>query len=176
VGITIGDALTVVSVFAALGFSIWACSILATLLAKDRVTRAKDRLVAAPGRSMFAGVLFGVLWTALFMTILGIPNPITKIIGIIGLGCLGSLAAVGLGGIATLVAERIGEVDPQFGSFAGLVRGATLVVLATITPLIGWFFLGPIALFASIGAGLHTVVSRHHERAVSPAESSNGGL
>ncbi len=163
-GITIGDALTVLSIVAALCLSAWAILIGVSLICHNRVAAAADRLTSHTGSCVFWGAVWTFVVGGLSLAALQVPHPLVKILALASLGGLMLLAAVGAGGIVHLIAERIQLRDPGFSGFIGLVRGATTVVLAAMLPVAGWFFLGPLILAGSMGAGLHAVAVRNPRR------------
>jgi len=58
---------------------------------------------------------------------------------------------LGLSALTSLAGERIGEGN---SSFRRQLRGSLLIVLAGLTPYIGWFAFTPIMLIMSLGAGI----------------------
>lgn len=175
-GITMGDALSVVSAFLALGVSLWATTMLAALLAPHKARVAQERLASAPYRTGFVGLVSGFLWAGLGIVLLTQPVPVVKLAGLVVLGTLACTLAVGLAGVSQLLAEAVGRRDPSLAAYTTLARGAGLVVAAAILPLVGWFFLGPIVLLVSVGAGFRALVERQRESTEATVPPELGGL
>jgi len=156
-GITIGDALTVVSIVAALGLSAWASMIAANLLFSNRTARASSTIAATPWRIGFSGLVVGFIWLAITTILASIPNPLTKLIAFGLYGLFMAVTAVGAGGLARLMRDRICAGDPQFSITMALARAATWIVLVGLLPMVGWFLLAPVMLCVSFGAGVDAV-------------------
>jgi len=65
------------------------------------------------------------------------------------------IAALGLTGLTSLVGERMGEGATPFRMH---LRGSLLVLLAGLTPYIGWFAFSPLAVITGFGAALQAVL------------------
>src|SRR5207244_1031003 len=92
--------------------------------------------------------------------LLGNPNPLVKLVGWALLSYLLAISAVGGGGLALLVGERIGRMEPGISRFSALARGAGLIVVMGLVPLFGWFAYVPLVIVIAIGAGGQAIFSR----------------
>ncbi|MBL8086984.1 MAG: hypothetical protein JNM85_02795 [Chthonomonas sp.] len=155
-GITMGDALTVMGLFAGLGLSSWAAMIVAALLFPSRAEVAQAAIVK-PGRTVGLGLATGFVGIGFSLVLLSVPQPLAKLIGFAGLGTMLCIAAVGGAGLSRLLMTRIHAIDPSWGPFPSLARASTLVVLMGLLPIIGWFLLGPAMFVLMIGAGTRSL-------------------
>lgn len=155
-GITIGDSLTVVSLVAALGLSTWATLVAITLLLPTRSQQAQRALTQRTGASFGYGLVVGIAFLMIGIILLNVPNPIAKILGIGVFGSWMLLMGLGAAGLIRELQSRMHSEDSHFSGLLALVRGATWVVLSTMLPFIGWFFIGPLMIVACTGAGALT--------------------
>lgn len=169
-GITIGDALAVVGVFLGVCGSLWALVLGASLLFPTKAAAAQgalERPWACFLRGLLAVATLGLLAVALTAS----PGPLGKLLGIALYVFLLAISAIGGAGITHASAERIRELDPEGSAFSALVRGAGILVLSGLVPVLGWFGIAPIALLVSLGAGLKAVFSRRAAEVSATAES-----
>ena len=167
-GITLGDVTSVLAFVAAIGFSIWSSTLLSALLFHEKAKRAQRLLQSAPGRTMASGLVWGFITIGLSVAFASQPLPIAKLIGFAGIGLTLLLASIGWAGLAFAAQERITTLDNQFSPLVGLVKCATWITLAAITPVLGWMLVGPVLLVAGIGAGWNSIFSG---RAPAPAST-----
>jgi sorbitol-specific phosphotransferase system component IIC len=62
---------------------------------------------------------------------------------------------IGLGAVIVLMGERLGKVRLPFLTY---LRGGGLLLLACITPFIGWFVFTPLVIWASLGSVIAILV------------------
>jgi hypothetical protein len=125
------------------------------LLLPEPIQQARSILENHPWRAIFLGFLnlFGAgILVALLQTLANqvwetqpIANALSFIIGIyLAVGMM-----VGLCAVILLVSQRLGQLRRPF--FTNL-RGGGLLLLACITPIVGWFVFTPLLVAASIGS------------------------
>ena len=73
---------------------------------------------------------------------------------------------MGGAGLSLAASRRIREMDPDASEFSALVRGAGVLVLSGLLPVLGWFGIAPVALLVSLGAGLKAVFARRSQPVV----------
>ena len=151
---TLGDILAALAVVFIIGVS-WAATILLAALGfPASVARAEFSLTASPGQCAARGagtvLAFGLLAGGLLSAGAG---PM-KLLGGAVLGSLGMVAAMGSAGVIHLLARRIDALGSPLSPFGSLTRAAILYVSAGYLPVIGWFFLVPVALLLSLGSGV----------------------
>jgi hypothetical protein len=131
------------------------------------VKRARQKLEASPGRSFLVGIINVVFWCVVLVLwfewtrynggpdimayLIGSALVVLLLIGIIIPGVPGLVALAGLTGARwNASASPLGQD----------LRGGLLLVLACLTPYIGWFIFTPALLSTAVGAGLLTFFQR----------------
>lgn len=135
------------------------------------VERARLRLEAGLGKSFLLGLVnllfFGVIaliliwlaglirdsWSGLFAFVAVMLAFIALLIVLL----LAILTLNGLSALAVLLGGRIGAAPSPFWSQA---RGGLLLVLAGLTPYVGWFLFTPFAVCISLGASLRALFQK----------------
>lgn len=122
------------------------------------VETARDILTASFGRSFLLGLVNFLFFGALVALLArlgqqasGLLAAILVLLAIVLALALTTLMLLGLSALTSLAGERIGEGNT---SFRRHLRGSLLLVLAGLTPYIGWFAFAPIMLITSLGAGI----------------------
>ncbi|MCB8932161.1 MAG: hypothetical protein M9921_15475 [Fimbriimonadaceae bacterium] len=158
-GITIGDALAAVGGLLGICASIWALVVGCSLLFGQAAERA-EREIEHPWRSFGVGLLVALTLGVVSFALVASPVPLLKLLGTVLYVVLLFVASVGGAGVAGTAARRIREMDPDLSPFAALVRGAGILVLSGILPVLGWFGIAPIALLVALGAGTLATLKR----------------
>lgn len=122
------------------------------------VEKTRDILAVSFGRSFVLGLVNFLFFGALVALLArfgqqarGILAAILILLAIILALALTGFTLLGLSALTSLAGERIGEGT---SSFRRHLRGSLLLVLAGLTPYIGWFAFAPIMLITSLGAGI----------------------
>ena len=141
------------------------------------VERARQKLEASPGRCFLVGIINAVFWCVVLVLWFewtqynGGPDIMAYLIGsaLVVLLMIGIIipGVPGLVGLAGLTGARWNASASPLGQD---LRGGLILVLACMTPYVGWFILTPALLSASIGAGLLTFFQR---KAKPPALEEN---
>lgn len=151
---TLGDVLAVIAAVLTIGAA-WAATILLVALAfPARAARAETQLTASPGLCLArglgtvlaAGLLAALCWGAA-------AGPARLLSGLL-LGGLGTVAAVGSAAMTRLLAGRIDAMGSPMAPFASLTRASGLYVASGFLPVVGWFFVMPVALLLAVGSGV----------------------
>ena len=169
-GITIGDALAVVGGLFAICISVWTLVMATTMLFGARAERA-ETAIGRPWRCFFVGLAVALTLGLLAVAMTSAPNPAAKLVGTLLYVVLLSISAVGGAGLALAASRRVRELDPEASAFSALARGAGVLVLSALVPLLGWFGIAPIALLVGLGAGVQSVFGRAAIPAAEPAGS-----
>lgn len=169
-GITIGDALAVVGTLFGVCASAWALVVGCALLFGNAAERAEHE-VERPWKCLGIGTLLALTLGVLSFALVASPAGPLKLLGTILYVVLLFVAAVGATGIAGTAARRIREMDPEISPFSALVRGAGVLVLSGILPLLGWFGIAPAVLLISLGAGTMAALRRRAPAAANSVES-----
>lgn len=129
-------------------------------LMPQRTARAHQLLQAQPGRALLIG-LVNALFFGLLAAVLAQLGDLGGLLALLLLLALGALAAVGVAGAVRLLHARmfINEAN-EAESVKGLGKTAVWLILAALSPLLGWFVLTPLLLLAGLGAALMTIVGR----------------
>jgi hypothetical protein len=153
-GITIGDALTVVSLIGGTCLALWAMMVGMVMLFSRRAGQAAAHLERSPAGALLIGAVLTTAVVVANVVLQQAPNGLVRLIGwSLIYGAL-SISLVGASGLAMLVGGRIQRMDGRMSAFSGLTRGAALIVIAGLLPLLGWFLFIPLIMMFSLGAGL----------------------
>ena len=127
-----------------------------------QVARARQKLEASPVRSFLVGIINVIFWfviliiwffwtqyngVSMMIYLIGCVLLILLVIGLIIPGIPGLVA------LAQLTGVRFNGSASPLGQD---LRGGLLLVLACLTPYVGWFIFTPAVLSTAIGAGLMT--------------------
>ncbi len=169
--VTIGDVLAVVGIVVASVLSLWALVMAMSLLFSERTAIARARIEHSPGKVTLLGAVIALVLGIVVAGLLNQPNGFLKLVGWIIYLLLLVVGAIGFSGLSRLVAERLSRIEPSLTPYAALSRGALFCVLATFVPILGWFLVGPLMGFASVGAGIEALWAR--SPALAPSQPAN---
>ncbi len=136
----------------------------ANLLFPLPVQRTHEALEASFGRAFLLGLVNGLFILAVGALLLKLGEGAGKVIGailILLLLCLllglVALTILGLSAFTRLIGERMSAGKSVFGNH---LLGGALIVLAGLTPYLGWFIFTPLILFAGLGAAIQALIRR----------------
>jgi hypothetical protein len=158
--VTIGDVLAVIGIVTATILSVWALVMAVSTLFEARAARARARIEHSPGRVTLLGAVMALLLGIVAGALLNHPIPWLKLLGWVLYLLLLLIGAIGFSGLAGLLAQRLAHLEPALTPYAALSRATLFCVLAALVPILGWFVVGPLMAFASIGAGAYALVQR----------------
>jgi hypothetical protein len=128
------------------------------------VQRTREALEASFGRAFLLGLVNGLFILAVGALLLKLGEGAGKVIGailILLLLCLllglVALTIVGLSAFTRLIGERMSAGKSVFGNH---LLGGALIILAGLTPYLGWFIFTPLILFAGLGAAIQALMRR----------------
>ncbi|MBC8143225.1 MAG: hypothetical protein H7Y38_17500 [Armatimonadetes bacterium] len=150
---TFGDVLAITLLITVTITTLWAGLVAFTVLFSRRAQVAANALKDAPGKQIGIGALIALVAGTISVMLMTAGGPVAMI-GFAMLAAALALAVLGSSGIALLIAERLQTLEPGQSRLRGATVGAALAVATGLLPVIGWFFLMPALLFASLGAGL----------------------
>lgn len=157
---TIGDSFAIVALLVGLGLTSWAMMLGAAILFAQKAQAARTITEQHPWRSFAIGIVV-LLTVGLFSLVaIQVPNPATKLFGTMGLLGLASISMFGMSGLCMILAGRIRAMEPGLSVYASLVKGATVIVIASFLPMLGWFFVAPLLFIVSLGVGVQAMLSR----------------
>lgn len=151
---TVGEVNATALFILAIGVTLWAAIVVCALVLVEPTRKAEHALAMRGGRTLTNG-LFLTLGVGVVALLVAQAGGLGQIIGLlIAFGLVG-VACVGSAGLSSVAAARIQQGSgAQISRFGAITRAAGLLVVAGFTPLFGWFFVLPITMFASVGAGL----------------------
>jgi hypothetical protein len=136
------------------------------LLLPTLVERTRLALESSLGRSLllglvnflFAGVLVALLiWsTKIGGVVAGVSVFLAGLVGLIVI----VLVMLGLVASTSLLGSRMGEAKSPI---AAQLRGGALLLLACLTPYLGWFIFTPLVVWTALGAGIQSMLRRKSE-------------
>ena len=128
------------------------------------ITPQSTVIAASFGRSFLLGLVnflfFGAIAALLVKLGQGAGRPVAAVLTLLALLLVLALTVflvLGLAALTSLLGERIGEGTSPFRRH---LRGGLLLVLAGLTPYIGWFAFTPLALLTGLGAALQATFSK----------------
>ncbi|MBW3623862.1 MAG: hypothetical protein KY468_10695 [Armatimonadetes bacterium] len=154
---TIGDVLAVVAGVFGVGLSVWALLVGVAVMFGSAAHRGKAILLLSPFKVIVTGLLAGAVIGFIAVALMNQANGALKLAGIALLLGLLAVSALGGGGLATIMAERVRRQDGGLSPFAALGRGAALLVIVANIPFFGWFLLLPVMTVVSLGLGIRTL-------------------
>lgn len=137
--------------------------VLLTVLFPGTIRRAQRAVGEMPGRSLLLGIVNLLFLIALVLVLSSAGERSGG-----GRGLLGALAIppglaliagllLGMACISALVGERL---SPERGAVSQAVIGAASLVLASLTPFLGWFLFFPYAALVGLGGLVIGLFSR----------------
>ena len=115
------------------------------------VERARTRLERTPWASFWLGVVVAIFFLIPILILLNLPAGFAKFLGFVGLGVMLVLSSIGAAGQASRFADKLNRLG-NFSQIGAFIRGAVILELASVFPILGWFVFFPIATLASLGA------------------------
>ncbi len=148
----IGDVLGTVGLIGGICLSLWVMLIALALLFEEKAHAARRVLENQAGRALGLGLALALPLGFLSIALFKAPGGF-KLLGWIVLLSLLATSLLGGSGLALLLGERIAAQAPQLSLLGALSRGAGMLALAWIFPVVGWFLIGPLAVIIGLGAG-----------------------
>lgn len=157
---TAGDIQATIGFFLGVALTSWATLLTFKLLFPARVGRAAENLAENTWKTVAVGTGFVLVAGFISLTLLGLPLPLAKLLGMVMIGWLLAVSLVGAGGLTSLLAKRIEEMGAGLSPFAAYSRAAMVLIGFCLLPLAGWFVFAPAVLAVSAGAGWAVVMVR----------------
>ena len=155
---TIGDVLLLcVGIFGSLTAA-WAGAVLSAILFPERTHKASKDIEDHPWGTFFIGLGIIVPLSVLAFVLAAPPFSPLAVLLIISILAIASL---GSGGMARLVARRIDDQGGAKSSYQAITRGAALIMVAEMLPVVGWMLVFPYVQIASFGAGVKSLFKKH---------------
>ena len=145
--------ITVIALFASL-----------SLLFPAPIEKTRNHFENAPERSLLLGIVnfvFFAVVTALFVWLTeetgGLLNGIFILLGGVVIGSFAIFTLFGLTALSSILGERMGSGKTPFTSN---LRGGALLLLAGLSPYIGWFIFTPLMIWAGFGAAISALLRK----------------
>ncbi|MFT6862318.1 MAG: hypothetical protein ACJAVK_000876 [Akkermansiaceae bacterium] len=140
--------------FVILGFFVITVAywVAAVALAPGLVERTCDRFGSSPWKALLIGVALGI---PLIAAGLGMANggpPVLKVAGIVVVLLILLLGLCGSAGLCLRIGKGLVNPIDEAQPWLRVKRGGIVLGLMIIFPVLGWFFVFPVAIFAGIGA------------------------
>jgi len=166
--VTIGDSFAIVAVLGGICLSAWSLIMAIALIFPGKARSARERIVARPWASFFIGLLIWATFGFVSFAFLASPLPLAKLVGWMGVLTLASVASIGSAGLAFLASERLRAMAPDQTPYASLSKSAAYIVIAGLVPILGWFLIVPLLVFASTGSGVAALLVRERQATEAP--------
>ena len=128
------------------------------LLFPAAVDRARLRIQYTPGKSFWLGLAVLVAFLIPILILLNLPSGFMKFLGFVAIGVMLILSSIGAAGLASRFADKLNRLG-SFSAIGAFVRGAVIIELASILPIVGWFIFLPIATVTSLGAAAFALLN-----------------
>ena len=122
------------------------------LLFPALIARAQTRVEKTLARSFWLGLVIVIVVTIPIVVLMALPFGPAKFLGWILLAVALAFSSIGSAGIAAHLGERMKQAGNNYRSLNAFIRGAVIPELATFFPVLGWFFIWPVALITAFGA------------------------
>lgn len=156
---TIGDVLAFVGFIGGVCLSLWVLLIGVALLFETKANAARRVLENEAPRAF--GLGFVLLLPLGFAAIAMLNGPgALKFCGLVLLSLLLAISLLGGAGLSLLLGERTGMRAPEISPFAALSRGAGMMSVAWLFPVLGWFLVAPASIITGLGAGAKVLWKR----------------
>ena len=122
------------------------------LLFPSVVGRAQTRVEKTLAGTFWLGLIIVIALMVPVIILMALPFGPAKFVGWILLAASLALSSIGSAGIAAHLGEQMKRSGNAFNPLSAFVRGAVVLELAAFFPILGWFFLWPLALITAFGA------------------------
>ena len=116
------------------------------------VARAQTRVEKTLAGTFWLGLMIVTALAIPIVILLALPFGPAKFLGWILLATSLAFSAIGSAGIAAHLGERMKQTGNNYAPLNAFLRGAVVLELAAFFPVLGWFFLWPLALITAFGA------------------------
>ena len=122
------------------------------LLFPSVIARAQIRIEKTLSRTFWLGLVIVIALAIPIVILLALPFGPAKFLGWILLATSLALSSIGSAGIAAHLGERMKQMGNNYSPLNAFIRGSVVLELAAFFPVLGWFFLWPLALITAFGA------------------------
>ena len=129
------------------------------------VERCRQSYQTRPILSIALGAGVGIPGTALGVMFMNLGNPLGQFMGVSTLFLLVSLAILGSAGLASLIGHRLNSPQDAHQPWKRVYRGAIVLAITFVFPLVGWFLVLPVTFLSGFGAALMSLKWRKKQSA-----------
>lgn len=122
------------------------------LLFPNLIKRAQTRVEKSLASSFWLGLVVVIAVVIPIIVLTALPFGPAKFFGWVLIAASLALSSIGSAGIAAHFGERMRQAGNNYTPLSAFLRGAVILELATFFPVLGWFFLLPLALITAFGA------------------------
>ncbi len=151
---TMSTLFSIISVVLGLGLSLTAIAVLTQALFPEWVARSERRVTQKPFRTFLLGLLLGVILVGISSAFLENGSGPIKFFGAVVLTATFGLAFAGTAGVVHWIGSRLPSPADEDRPWKAIIRGWVVLFLASLAPLLGWFFLLPVALLLGLGGAV----------------------
>lgn len=138
------------------------------------VNRAQQALAARPLRVLLMGALIGIPLVLLGLALAANGAGPLKLLGVTLLILLTTAALFGSTGLVRMVGLGLGNPQTPRSNGSVVLRGGSVVAIACVFPLVGWFLLLPVVLIVGFGAMLQGL--RRQSPVAAPVQAPTGAV
>lgn len=160
---TMSTVFSIVSVITGFALSMTATALLASALFPRWVARSRERVRRKPVRTFLIGLVAGGICALISGATSSGGGPLGFIGAILMAGTLGFVLC-GSAGVALAIGEGLPSPADAERPWKAIIRGWVVLSLASLLPVLGWFFVLPIALLMGFGAALVSLFQRDPPR------------
>jgi hypothetical protein len=161
---TMDNPLTTLVLLLTSGLSLTAFLMVVDVFFPRAVEQTRAAATEAPGRSLLLGIVNGGFLIIVALALTGAGVEALNLLALALLAVVAGGLAVGLSAMARLVAQRL---VPAWGDTRRMAAGSALLILACLTPIVGWFGLFPYVGLRGLGG---FVLAMARRRAAPAAE------
>lgn len=155
---TLGDVSAIVFLVIAMLIAMPCITVMFGVFAPRLASRAEARVARHPVLTFLAGLPATGFVLALAAGLGSAPAPAAKFVAAV-IGLAGGLTALaGLGGIAGAIGRATPSPVDRERPWRAVVRGAVILELACVFPLVGWLLVYPVALVTGMGAAALSLI------------------
>jgi len=154
-----GDVLAFVSLLIGTCVTAWALTLAYGLLFPGKCWVAQQEVSANPWKCIGRGVLAVLTVGLIGFVLVAQPSPVGKLLGWVVLVGVFSVASLGMAGAALNAGERLQKLAPETNHYAAFSKGAAILIVGCIFPVVGWLGFAPVLFLASIGAGVKALTT-----------------
>lgn len=131
------------------------------LLFPQRVEKIRIRITEKPKKNFGLGLLYSAISAVPAVILFSLPSQFSQVLAWIWLIIVLGAASLGAAGIAAELGLRLNwKNDGGYQSQGAFIRGAAILELASIFPIIGWLLIIPVGTFVGLGSAIPIIFKR----------------